>query len=220
MRINREGSEPGRRLLLLVGAALGAGVAVAKSAAAADPATKLDQADIAEIVKDWSPASKAAADDMQRKYGPPQEAAATLLIWHSNGPWKRTVVQKTEVEHDFPVKHADVLEQVVEYKVPLNFFGALATYNGSVVADRTRGELSAHCESEAMNILALNLAHDIVRGARSAEEARAFHAAVMRDLQAGKQPDYAQRLLLGAPQGDLADPDTPALLPASGSSQP
>ena len=66
-------------------------------------------------------------------------------------------------EHDFPAKHSDVLEQSLPYKVPPNFFGALATFNGSVIADRTRGTLTAYGASEAENILSLNLARKIVR---------------------------------------------------------
>ena len=53
-----------------------------------------------------------------------------------------------------------MLEQTVSYKVPLNFFNALAVYDGSLLADRTRGELTAWCDREATNVLTLNLAED------------------------------------------------------------
>jgi hypothetical protein len=182
---------------------------------------RFDEADLREITRDWGEASKAAADEMVKKYGPPQEATETMLIWRENGPWKRTIVHKQGIEHAFPAPHQDVLEQVVSYKVPLNFFNALATFDGSVIADRTRGELTAHCDREATNILVLNLAHDIVRGDKTAEQARDFAADAMRQMQAGKVPDYAQKLLLGPPQGDLSDPDVPVVTSAaSGSSTP
>jgi hypothetical protein len=214
-----------RRGLLRAGTALGLGAAAAAiggtggARAAASLPTRFDAADVADVVKDWPDASKAAADEIVRKYGPPQEATATMLLWRENGPWKRTVVHKNGVEHDFPTPHQDVLEQVVAYKVPLNFFNALATFDGSVVADRTRGELTARCDREATNMLVLNLAHDIVRGYKTADQARDVAADAMRQMQAGKTPDYAQKLLLGPPQGDLSDPDTAAVMPAaSGSS--
>jgi hypothetical protein len=167
-----------------------------------------DAARVAAVIQDWPKASQDAARETMRKYGPPQEATATLLIWQGNSPWKRTVVHKTPVEHDFPVKHTDVLEQVVEYRVPLNFFTPLATFDGSIVADRTRGELTSSGDREETNILALNLADDIVRGRKTVDQAREAMAAAARDMGAGKIPDDAKALHLPPPQGDLADPDT------------
>jgi hypothetical protein len=177
---------------------------------------RLDAAQAAEAIHDWPPAAKAAAEEMLRRYGPPQEATATLLVWQNNGPWKRTLVHKTPVEHDFPARHMDVLEQVVEYRVPLNFVGPLAQFNGSVLVDRTRGELIAHCDREATNVLALNLAHDIVRGGKTIEQARDAMGAAMQDIGAGNPPADAQTLRLGPPQGDLRDPGTPTVPPAGG----
>lgn len=206
-----DGSERiGRRELLRAGALAGLG-AIAAPAEAAGPGTKLEAADVAAIVKEWPQAARDAAAEMVRTYGPPQEATVSMLVWRGNGPWKRTVVHRDAVDHAFPAPHKDVLEQVVEYKVPLNFFNALAVYNGSVVADRTRGELTAHCNSEAANFLSLNFAHDILRGRITAEQAREAHAQAARELASGGTPDYAKKLLIEAPQGDLSDPDTPAV---------
>ena len=201
-----------RPLLLWAAAAPLAGVRARTAAAAPQP----DQAAVEELVKDWPREAKAAAEAMLRKYGAPQEATATHLRWQDNRPWTRTVVHKAAVEHDFPAKHTDVLEQVVPYRVPLNFFEALATFNGSVVADRTRGELAAHCDREQTNILALNLAHDIIRGQKTVAQAREAMGTGLREIAAGRIPDDARELRLGPPQGDLRDPDTPTVAPLPG----
>jgi len=179
----------------------------ASPALAADPAQP-DPASVSALIHDWPKPAQDAAQAMMRKYGPPQEATSTLLIWQGNSPWTRTLVRKTPVEHDFPVKHMDVLDQVVQYRVPLNFFSPLATFDGSLVADRTRGEITASGDSEATNILALNLADDIIRGRKTVDQAREAMAAAARDMEAGKTPDDAETLHLPPPQGDLADPDT------------
>ncbi|MFH5923098.1 hypothetical protein [Roseomonas xinghualingensis] len=171
---------------------------------------------MAELIKDWPKEAKAAAEEMLAKYGPPQEATPTQLHWQANRPWTRTVVHKAGVEHDFPARHTDVLEQAVPYRVPLNFFEPLATFNGSVVPDRTRGELVARCDREATNILGLNLAHDIIRGLKSVTQAREAMTAGMREIQAGKVPEDARELRLGPPQGDLRDPDTAVITSAPG----
>ena len=215
MRNRKFGRAIGRRLLLQAGAAAGAG-ALAGSAAQATMPAQPDAAAVADLVKDWPREAKAAAEEMLRKYGAPQEATATQLRWQDNRPWTRTVVHKAAVEHDFPAKHMDVLEQVVPYRVPLNFFEALATFNGSVVADRTRGELVAHCDREQTNILALNLAHDVIRGQKTVAQAREAMGTGLREIAAGRIPDDARELRLGPPQGDLRDPDTPTVAPLPG----
>jgi hypothetical protein len=191
-------------VVFLAGASLGA-AALAKAATL--PA-KIEPAEVVEITKDWPEAARNAARDIMQKYGPPQEATPNLLIWRENGPWKRTVVHKDAAEHAFPKEHKDAVEQVVPYKVPVNFFNALAVYNGSVVADRTRGELTSFGDTETTNMLSLNLAHEVMRGRMSAEQAREAHTQAIRDMEGGKPPELAQKLLVGSPQGDLRDPDT------------
>ncbi|HEY8613586.1 MAG TPA: hypothetical protein VIL69_20190, partial [Roseomonas sp.] len=98
----------GRRLLLGASALAGSSMLIGRPAQA-----QPDQAAFAELIKDWPREAKAAAEDMLRRYGTPQEASATQLHWQANRPWVRTIVYKAGVEHDFPAKHTDVLEQVV-----------------------------------------------------------------------------------------------------------
>jgi hypothetical protein len=52
------------------------------------------------------------------------------------------------VDHYFPVRHPDVLEQAVHYRVPTDKFDELAAYDGSVIVERTKGEISARCGKE------------------------------------------------------------------------
>ncbi len=163
---------------------------------------------------DWPEPARAAAEAIAERYGPPQERTATLLIWHRNGPWIRTVVHKVGAEHDFPAKHSDVLEQSLPYKVPLNLFSAVATFNGSVIPDRTRGTLTAYGASEAGNVMSLNLARAVARGELSPEQAREKQVAAARALAEGVVPEEAAKLTLEQQQeGDVADPDTAMLLP-------
>lgn len=166
------------------------------------------------IAQDWPDPSRAAATAMTDRYGPPQERTATLLIWHRNGPWIRTVVHKVGAEHDFPAKHSDVLEQSLPYKVPLNLFNAVATFNGSVVPDRTRGTLTAYGATEAENVLSLNLARAVVRGELTPEQAREKQVTATEELKKGTIPEIAAKLTLDQQQqGDVSDPDTAMILP-------
>jgi hypothetical protein len=45
-------------------------------------------------------------------------------------------------------------------------------FDGSILVDRTRGEVAARCDSEAANVLGMNMVHELVTGKRSVEEAR------------------------------------------------
>ena len=207
----------GRRALLIGGAVVGTGIYLGLPYGGGH-ADENSAAYPMQLVKTWPTAAQQAADEMRRKYGPPKEVSATMLVWYDNAPWTRTVIYRNPVAHDFPAPHEDVLEQSVKYKVPINFFNALAAYNGSIVADRTRGEIVSRSASEATNILALNLVHDIVHGGRTAEQAREMHTEAARELMAGKTPELAQKLLFGPPQGETADPDIATITPPAGSS--
>ncbi len=168
---------------------------------------KPDQATAMRMIEGWPETATKAAKEMMEKYGEPNEATPTRLIWFNNGPWKRTIVYKEEVQHDFPMPHKDVLEQVINLDVPADKFDDLAEYDGSVIVERTRGEISARCDKEGANILALNLAHDIIKGKKSVEEARQFYAKTMEAVMKGEKPDYTQKLQFEVPNKNVGDTD-------------
>jgi len=91
--------------------------------------------------------------------------------------------------------------------VPLGKYDDLARYDGSVIAERTKGELSARCDKEEMNYLALNLAHDVATGRRTVEDARRFYAETAMATMKGEMPPYVQRLQFDPSRGGTADPD-------------
>jgi hypothetical protein len=141
------------------------------------------------------------------KYGFPHEAIASRLIWYSNGPWKRTVLYRDGVPHHFPKPHLDYLEQTVDYRTPVDKFDDIAAYDGSVHPDRTKGEVSATCDKEELNMLSLNLLHEIVTGKRTVEEARRFYSDTASNfLFHGVSSPYLEGLLF-PPQYKTADPD-------------
>jgi len=117
-----------------------------------------------DMTTGWPDSATVAAKEMVSKYGDPDEKTSESLIWRNVAPFKRIVVHKTVYNHRFPLLHQNALEHVVDYKAPENKVGEVWKYNGSIVLDRTKGEMSSFAENEAMNILALNLADDIMRG--------------------------------------------------------
>jgi hypothetical protein len=161
-------------------------------------------------LSDWHEASQTAAKEMVDKYGQPNGVTDTMLVWHDNGPWERTIIYKEAVEHNFPTPHPDVLEQTISYDVPVEMFDDLAEYDGSVIAERTKGVISARCDKEGANFLAINLAHDIISGDRSVEEARSFYADTMQAVMAGEEPgnpEYLQGFIFEVPKENISNPD-------------
>lgn len=167
----------------------------------------VDPREVDNLVEQWPAAPKQGAEQMIRQYGPPNEATPTMLFWYDNGPWKRTVVSRNEVVHEFPTSHTDFLTQYVDYRVPVDRFDDIAAYDGSCLADRTLGEAGARCDSEAMNILTLNLMHDIVTGAKTVDQAREAHAENAAAYTMGRSAPEAERLRLPRVDEPTADPD-------------
>jgi hypothetical protein len=99
------------------------------------------------------------------------------------------------------------VESVIDYRVPPEKVSALAEFDGSVVVERTAGEVSARCHDEQANFLALNLMHDIVTGAKSVDEAREYYAKEFADFRRKKTTPYMERLRFSPADGDAGDPD-------------
>lgn len=149
----------------------------------------------------WPEPSRKAAMQMRQKYGEPHGMTPDHITWRNNGPWEETIIRKDPIDHDFPMPHKDVLEQVIAYEVPTDKFDELAAYDGSVIVERTRGTMAARCDKEGANFLALNLAHDIVTGSKTVDEARQYYAdAIRRFMQEGQKDPYMQELKFDPPR--------------------
>ncbi|MFC6997623.1 hypothetical protein [Rufibacter roseus] len=159
------------------------------------------------VTEGWPAMAQKSKEQMMEKYGPPNEAIPSRLIWYNNGPWKRTIVYRDEIPHNFPQPHSDTLEQVIDYHVPIEKFTELAKFDGSVIVERTKGEISARCDMEAANILALNLMHEIVTGKLTAEQAREKYSEVTAAFVMNRPAPYAEKLQFELPKGNTMDVD-------------
>ncbi len=164
-----------------------------------------------QIISAWPDVPREVAQTVMEKYGSPHEATASRLIWFDNAPWKRTILYRDVVQHDFPMPHPDLLEQFIDYQAPLEMYDELAVYDGSVIVERTKGEISARCDKEEMNFLAINLANDVAIGERTPDEARQFYAETAMAFMEGTSDPYVEGFVFEVPEGDTADPDEPAM---------
>ncbi|MDQ3694401.1 MAG: hypothetical protein M3464_12345 [Chloroflexota bacterium] len=171
----------------------------------------MDQTESSRTIDAWPEESREAARLVIEQYGEADEVSETQLIWHKPGPWKRIVASKAFYQHDFPAPHSDSVESIIDYRVPVDKFTPLAEFDGSVVVERTAGEVSARCHDEQANSLALNLMHDIVTGATSVQAARAYYAKEFADFRRKKPTPYMERLHFTPGDRSAADPDVRVL---------
>lgn len=99
-----------------------------------------------------------------------------------------------------------MLKQVVSYEVPPDRFDDLAQFDGSVIVERTAGELAARCDKNGTNILALNLPHEIATGKRSVEDARKTYGQQVVAFAEGKPAPLMEKLHFQSKRA-AGDPD-------------
>jgi hypothetical protein len=198
----------GMAVLLVSGCAQGS--AMDGAMAGAPGAMRMDQASVNRMTSGWHSASREAVTYMMNKYGPPAEMTPTMAVWHQTGPWKRSIVYSQAVQHNFPMPHPDVFEQFTDYRMPPEMFDEIAMYDGSVIVERTKGEMSARCDKEGANFLALNLANEIATGRRSVEDARRMYGEQIKMMKNGQMTPYTSGLMFTPPPSGN-DPDQPIM---------
>jgi len=170
---------------------------------------KVTQSDLDRVSGSWPQASKTALREITQKYGLPTTATPIMAVWQNNGPWKYTIVYGTEVQHSFPAPHTDVLEQFIDFKVPVDKVGDLAQFDGSLIVARTPGLLAAWCDKEGNNFAAINLANEIITGKTTVEEARQKMAQEASNVKEGRTSTYSSGFMFEPEHGRAGDPDTP-----------
>lgn len=154
----------------------------------------------------WPLASRIAVREISNKYGNPDAVSKEEITWLDKGVWKKICVSKNESKHSFPIEHTDMMTTVINYKVPHEKMDDLGRFDGSITFDRTQGTLSARCDQEENNILAINLAHDIITGKKTVEQARVAYGNIIKEKMNGINPSYMQKLSFNT-EFNTTDPD-------------
>lgn len=162
-------------------------------------------------LSDWPARPTLAVKEMTAKYGAPLEVSSEAMIWHNAGPYRRIMVTKKEIPHDFPAPHMDFLEHTVSYNVPIDKIDDIVAFDASKTINKTQGEMSARCDLEGQNVLSPNLARDIINGTKTVEQARkSFGENVVADF-GGKHPTYVEKLLLTPSKQNVLFADKPVI---------
>lgn len=173
----------------------------------AGAAFRLSQEAVEQLIDDWPVAPRKTVQHMLKEYGPPNVGTPVRLTWYWNGPWKRTEVTYDQISHNFPATHTDFITCWIDYEVPVEFYSDIARFDGSCLLDRTAGEAGGRCDSEAANMITLNLMHEIVTRQRNVEDAREKYAEQMSAYMMGRSAPYAESLIFDPPAGGTTDLD-------------
>jgi hypothetical protein len=146
----------------------------------------------AGVIMRWPGASRALAGKLIEKYGVPDETVSSQLSWRRRGRWARIVVFR---DPDAQGRHDHLLESVAYGTVPFDRWQPLSSFERGATYDPAAQELAARTNGEGTNILALNLADEIIRGRRTSEEARAFYDSIVNLSLSGKSSPYMSGLL-------------------------
>ena len=144
-----------------------------------------------KTISKWPEHSKDLAGMLISEFGPPAVLESDRMSWNDQYPWKSIVVFREQQSYDRP----GILRQSVVYDVPVGRWRELVAFDRGVMFDVVRRELVARSDSVATNLLALNLAEEVIQGRRSAVEARTLYDRTLALSFAGKSSSYMSRLL-------------------------
>ncbi len=174
--------------------------------------TPAERKSASEIARSWSDEQGRMVEALVGKYGEPDILGETMLVWNQRGRWKRIVATEDAFLHDFPFSHEDFIECETAYRVPVDKVEDLARFDGSIVVRRTDGTIAAKCHDEESNYLSVNLAHDIITGSKTVDEARRAYVDIMIDYRAKRPTPYFDALQFPE-QHDTGDKDFEVITP-------
>jgi hypothetical protein len=123
-----------------------------------------------EILNTWQEKLKEGAFKLINKYGYPDEASASKLIWYNNGNWKRTIAHRDALRYLLSNNQPNFLEQTFEYMHSMGEMKLEGFNKENIYINRTNKEITVFGENEAVNLIALNILLDKVRGKHSIDK--------------------------------------------------
>lgn len=158
-------------------------------------------------IRNYAPEAQTTARLLFQLYGMPDEVTGSRMTWFDKGLFFETTVSAEATPHNFPVPHFDTLSQSVYYPVGnvVGKYDQLASFDGSISLHRTQGVITARHDSPALNLIALNLAHEIITGQRNWQQAREYFAQAAKAVRMGVNVPYAKGLIFRPEKHEDAD---------------
>jgi hypothetical protein len=114
-------------------------------------------------LRDWGNAEpKNFAESLMKKFGDPDEATNSSMIWYSKDGFKRIEVKDEYIMHCCPEPHYDFVYSTIDLHVPKKFVRVLADSSESILLDLLKNEVTARCATLSANAVTLNYVLDVV----------------------------------------------------------
>lgn len=149
----------------------------------------------AALGRGWPREAREALVAAIKKYGWPHGISKEAAVWYYNSPWKRMVVYRRGRRHTLLKPHLDILEQAVDYFVPITRRETLAYLRPQIIYEAKRGEVMARCDSEEMNCILLNAAYEVTLGRLTVKQAQRKIEEVAAAVQRKWPEPWAEGLL-------------------------
>ena len=143
------------------------------------------------LIAEWPEGARLLAERMIQEYGVPDVMSAARLTWRQRSPWTESIALRDAESSEHPNR----LIQSVTYEVPPRRWRALSAFDRGVTYDPIRRELVARSDREETNILALNLADQVIQDRRTPQDAASFYDKALDAARAGGPLDESRRLL-------------------------
>lgn len=143
------------------------------------------------VIDGWPERPRALAAALIQEHGAPDEIAKAQLTWRGRGAWALITVFRDAESAERPNR----LLESVSYEVAVRRWRTLNAFGRGVTYDPIRRELLARSDSEETNILALNLADEVIRARRTPADAAAFYDKTLKLSFSGKSSPYMRKLM-------------------------
>ena len=107
---------------------------------------------------------KKFAQNLTKKFGPPDESTNKRVVWYNKDGFKRIEVKDEYTLHCCPAPHYDFVYSTIDLHVPKEFVKVLAESSESIILDLLKNEVSARCATLSANAVTLNYVLDVVSG--------------------------------------------------------
>jgi len=178
-------------------------LAPARVFAAKAEAAALASRDAKTLIASWPELTRAGAEELIAKYGPPDSASDDRLAWNNKDKWRVVAVYRDAVKDDDEAETPRFVVNELNYTVPDDKAAAeLIRFDRGLVIDQVRGTIAAQGDSEKYNMLVLNLADEIATGKRTLTAAQTFFRKTQKAIAAGKKFTYLDEIRFASGAGD------------------
>lgn len=178
--------------------------------------TTVTREQVDRFVTTWPVETRRFVTTNFETFGAPVAATNEFVVWHNAGPWEKVMVTNQAYDNTVLVGGPkEFMTTWLTMDVPAAKACDLMRFNPSIMVNQTAHQVGVMSSSQEMAFATFNLAHEIIQGSRTVEDAQRQLVTVSRTIQQGGARDPITMQLNFQPSGGMGTPRTPGTLPGS-----